>query len=59
MILGLFTSQAKSVLNSAGTRLVGVEWRTEGPETSYQHQSIESISDLGDAQVSSVSGTVC
>ena len=58
MILGLFTGQARLVLDSARTRPVGVGWRTEGPETNYQRQSVESISGLGGARVGSVSGKV-
>ena len=58
MILGLFTGQAKSVLDLARTRTIGVGWRMEGPKTNYQRQSIESILGLGDAWVNSVSGKV-
>ena len=56
MILGLFTGQARSVLDSARTWPVSIGWRTEGPETNYQRQLVESISSLGGARVGLVNG---
>ena len=59
MILGSLISQARSVLDSARTRPISIGWITEGPETNYQCQLVESISGLGGAQVGSVNGKVC